>query len=264
MKIMHAFWPMAALALLLSAGAAGRGQTPAVAAPAPGARTAMPEYIEDFFLSEAVRSEDRNEMQITLAAFASRRNGSAADGSSVALDLEYGITNRLQLALELPYGIRASETSELPPRWSAMSVGVLYQFIRSDRPFALSAGATAGVPLNTQGDASFDPLLLMAKTFGVTQVHFSVEPEIGAEESSLAYNLAAVRPWPHHLYPTLEFNGRRNGGVNSFYGTPGLYRRLPHRLEVGLGVPVGMGTHSSRIGAAFNMTLEIGGDEDRD
>lgn len=238
-------------------------QTPAPAAQPSSGRTAMPEYIEDFFLSDAVRSEDRNELQITVAAIDSRRNGSAADGSSVALDLEYGITDRLQLALDLPYGLQSTDSSELPPRWSTVTTGLLYQFIRSDHPFALSAGADAGLPLNGQGDASFQPFLLMAKTFGVTQVHASVEPEIGSGESSLEYNLAAVRPWPHHLYPTFEFNGRRNAGVNSFYLTPGLYRRLPHRLEIGLGAPVGASPHSSRIGVVFNVTLEIGGDEDR-
>jgi hypothetical protein len=35
-------------------------------------------------------------------------------------------------------------------------------------------------------------------------------------------------------------------------------------LEFGLGVPAGIGQHSSPIGAVFKMTWEVGGDEDRD
>lgn len=224
----------------------------------------MPEYIEDFFLSEAVRSEDRGELQLTASAMVSRNHQSAADGSSARLDFEYGLTDRLQLQVELPYGIHSTPTSEIPVGWSSVSTGLLYQFIRSSHPFALSAGGGAQIPVNSHGETTFEPEVIMAKVFGVTQVHASVEPEIGEDDKSLAYNVAAVRPWPHHLYPTLEFNGRRNAGVNSFYITPGLYRRLPHRLEFGVGMPVGIGTHSSPIGAVFNMTWEVGGDEDKD
>jgi hypothetical protein len=71
-----------------------------------------------------------------------------------------------------------------------------------------------------------------------------------------------VRPLTHFWIPTLEFNGRRNAGVNSFYVTPGIYKHLPHRLEVGLGVPLGAAPHSNSAGAIFKMTWEIGGEKD--
>ena len=74
--------------------------------------------------------------------------------------------------------------------------------------------------------------------------------------------MAALRPIAHHLIPTLEFNGRRNSGVNSFYVTPGIYKHLPHRLEMGVGVPMGAGSHSSPIGVVIKVTWEIGGDDD--
>lgn len=62
--------------------------------------------------------------------------------------------------------------------------------------------------------------------------------------------------------PTLEFNGRRNAGVNSFYVTPGIYKHLPHRLEMGIAMPMGAGRYSSPVRAVFKMTWEIGGDKD--
>lgn len=225
---------------------------------------AIPEYIQEFFLSEAVRSQDRGELQVTAGVLVSKNHHSAADGTSAGLDFEYGLTDRLQLAVEVPYGIRSTATSETPGDWSTLDTGLLYQFIRTSHPFALSAGIGAGLPLNSQAGASFVPEVVMAKVLGVVQVHASFEPEISKDNTSLAYNVAAVRPWPHHLYPTLEFNGRRNDAINSFYITPGLYRRLPHRLEFGAGVPIGAGSHSSPIGAAFKMTWEIGGHEGQD
>jgi len=38
------------------------------------------------------------------------------------------------------------------------------------------------------------------------------------------------------------------------------YRRLRHRLEVGLGVPQGVGGAAGRIGIVGKITWEIGGD----
>ena len=240
-------------------------QTPSSlsAAHTSSAGNVMPEYIQDFFLSEAVRSQDRGELQLTAAAMVRRKNQTAADGSSVALDVEYGLTDRLQVSAELPYGIHSTPTSEIPASWSTVGTGVLYQFIRSSHPFALSAGAGVDLPVNSRGEAGFAPEVLMAKVFGVVQVHASFQPDISKDNTSLAYNVAAVAPWPHHLYPTLEFNGRRGGAVNSFYVTPGLYRRLPRRLELGVGIPVGASPRSSPIGAVFKMTWEVGGDMDQ-
>jgi hypothetical protein len=224
----------------------------------------MPNYIEDFFLSDAVRSEDKGETQVTLSAIKQHNNRSPEDGASTGLDLEYGVTNRLQIAVELPYGLQATPSSELSVRWSALSTGAVYQFIRSSDPFALSAGANIEIPLTPGTDLTFEPELLVAKEVGKTQIHASVEPEISGDETALAYNLDAVRPLPHNFYPTFEFNGRRNEGINSFYLTPGIFRRLPNRFLVGLGVPIGASARSSRIGAVLNLTWEVGGDKDDD
>jgi hypothetical protein len=222
----------------------------------------LPEYIEEFFLSEAVRSEERGELQLTVGGAAFRGRGSAMDGKSVDLDIEYGLMDRLQLGLEAPYGIQSTPTGEIPVSWSTTDVSLLYQFIRGNHPFALSGAMGVNAPLTSRGDLSYEPELLIAKAFGKLQIHTSVIPELGGDETSLEYNAAAVRPFAHHLIPTLEFNGRRNAGVNSFYVTPGIYKHLPHRLEVGIAMAIGAGRHSSPVGAVFKMTWEIGGDKD--
>lgn len=259
-------WAGAALAVMLATTtSAADAQASSVKPPSSASvNGAMPEYVEEFFLSDAVRNEDRNELQVTVDGMASKDHQSAADGSSAGLDLEYGITSRVQWALEVPFGFHSTVTSEIPATWSKLSTSILYQVIRSSHPFALTVGAGANLPLNSRGETSFGPVFLLAKTFGDVQIHANVEPELSKDDRSLEYNLAAVKPWPHRFFPTLEFNGRRNSGVNSFYLTPGLYRRLPHRLEMGAGFPVGMGAHSSPIGVVFKMTWEIGGDEDKD
>lgn len=222
----------------------------------------MPEYVEDFFLSEALRSEEQGELQLSVNGITFRGHGSAADGKSVDLDMEYGITQRLQLGMEMPYGIQSTASSELPVSWSTTNANALYQFIRSNHPFALSTGIGVNLPLTFRGNASVEPELLVAKAFGKLQIHTSFIPELNKDEESLAYNVAAVRPFEHSLRPTLEFSGRRNGDVNSFYVTPGMYKHLPHRVEIGVGVPLGTGSKSSPVGVVIKMTWEIGRNDD--
>jgi hypothetical protein len=232
--------------------------------PAPAAPpSVLPLYIEEFFLADAVRSEERGEYQVTFSGQSFRGNGSSLDGKAAGLELEYGITSRLQLGLELPYGVQSSATSELPVAWSTVSPSVQYQFIRSSRPFALSAALAADLPVNGRGEAAVEPELLVAKAFGALQIHANVTPEFSADEKSLEYNVAAVRPFAHDLFPTLEFNGRRIAGVNSRYVTPGLYRHFAHRVELGAGLPLGVGSHSATLGVVVKLTWEHGG-QDRD
>lgn len=221
----------------------------------------LPEYIEEFFLSEAVRSEERTELQLTVDSAAFRGRGDSMDGQSADLDIEYGLTDRLQLGIEAPYGIQSTPTSETPVSWSAADVSILYQFIRGNHPFALSGAMGVEAPLTRRGDLSYEPELLIAKAFGRLQIHTSFIPELG-DDTSLEYNVAADRPIPHHWIPTLEFNGRRDAGVNSFYVTPGIYKHLPHRFEAGIGMPVGAGPQSNPVGVIFKVTWEMGSDKD--
>lgn len=102
-------------ALAFSAGARAQSpdsQAPSTAAIAQG-KQPIPEYIQEFFLSEAVRNQDQGDVQITVGGD-SRRDV----GSNVALDLEYGITNRLQLSSETEYGFSATANAEIPAGWS--------------------------------------------------------------------------------------------------------------------------------------------------
>jgi hypothetical protein len=255
----------ARIALVFIAAATSAGliaQAPALPAQASSSSGPIPEYIEDFFLSEAVRSEEQTELQLTVSGAAYRGRGSSMDGQSADLDIEYGLTDRLQLGFEAPYGIEASPTSEIPLSWSSAEISLLYQFIRSNHPFAMSGAMGVNAPITSRGELSYEPELLAAKAFGTYQIHASVIPEFGGDGNSLEYNVAADHPLAHHFIPTLEINGRRNAGFNSFYVTPGIYKRLPHRFEIGAAVPAVIGRYSSPVGVVFKATWEIGGDKD--
>jgi len=246
------------LLLALGFSATARCQTSPATGAAPD-KPAMQTYVEEFFLSDAVRNEDKGELQFTFST--DSRQGL---GSNVALQVEYGVTRRLQFNLDLPYGFSASENSEVAAAWSTTGLGLQYQIIRSDSPFALSVGTAFGIPMKANANWSLEPTVLAAKTFKKFQVHASLVAEVEQWKPSFQYNVASVCPVRRRWFPTLEFNGRRLEGKNAFYLTPGLYRHFDHRLEIGIGVPAGLGGVASHVGLVGKINWELGGDsEDR-
>jgi hypothetical protein len=55
----------------------------------------------------------------------------------------------------------------------------------------------------------------------------------------------------------MEFNAQPERGA--YYLSPGLYRRLPHRVEVGVGLPIGLSSRSLGAGIAMKANWESGG-----
>ena len=221
------------------------------------AKAPMPEYIQEFFLSEAVRSQDQAELQVTFAALSRQRIGSNAD-----VQMEYGLTNRLQVSFELPYGITTTQNAEIPAQWSSTTVGLHYQIVRNNRRFALSAGMALGLPIQSMARVAYEPRILAAKTVGKLQIHASLLSDIEEWKEwkpSLEYNIACVYPTEHHWFPTVELNGRRLNANNAFYATPGLYRHFSHRVEMGIGIPLGIGGVAGSIGVIGKVNWEVGG-----
>ncbi|SRR5579871_2887322 len=217
--------------------------------------------VEEFFLADAVRSEDQGEVQITGSV-----EGLRHQGSNAGLELEYGVTDRLQFSFETPYGIQQRSLSETPEGWTTVSMGGLYQFIRSDHPFALSTAFTVEIPVNSRGELGYEPEVLLAKGVGRSQLHFDLGGEFSDDDKSWYYNAAWVRPVTRRWLTTFEVDGRRTNGANGVYLTPGIYRhwfpRFARRVEAGAGVLTGIGPAASHFGLAANLTVEVGGDDD--
>jgi hypothetical protein len=127
-------------------------------------------------------------------------------------------------------------------------------------PFALSVGIAFGIPVRFNGEVEYEPTLLVAKSFRKLQIHASFVADVEKDKPSFQYNLASVYPVQQHWFPTFEFNGRSLRGNPAFYLTPGLYRHLGHRLEVGAGIPLGVGGRAGKLGIVGKLTWEFGGD----
>jgi hypothetical protein len=220
-------------------------------------RRPLPEYVQEFFLSDAVRCQEKGELQITSGVDSRQQLG-----TSTWLKMEYGVTNRLQLGFDLPYGMTEEEKAEGHTTWSTAGLGLEYQIIRSESPFALSVGMKFDVPVKAGRKVEYEPTILVAKTFRRAQVHASFVADIEERNPAFQYNLASVYPVQRRWFPILEFNGRRLNGGNASYLTPGLYRRLKHRVELGVGAPLGFGGKAGGVGLVGKVNWEIGGDHE--
>src|SRR5262245_35449234 len=67
----------------------------------------LPEYIQEFFLSDAVRNQEHGEFQLTVGLDARH-----TIATNATLKMEYGLTERLQVGFDLPYGTSEEENSE--------------------------------------------------------------------------------------------------------------------------------------------------------
>src|SRR5437762_12371722 len=67
----------------------------------------LPEYIEEFFLSNAVRNQDKGELQVTLGVDSRR-----TIVTNSLLQMEYGLTNRSQASFESRYGKSEQDPGE--------------------------------------------------------------------------------------------------------------------------------------------------------
>lgn len=215
----------------------------------------LPEYIQEFLLSDAVRCQEKGEWQLT-AGVDSRHS----IGTSSLLKTEYGVTNRLQFDIEVPYGMTEEESSEVISGWSTATLGVEYQILRIDRPFALAVGMAFGIPVRSSGEVEYEPTILLARSFGRLQLHASFLADVEEENPSFEYNLASVYPVKSHWFPTLEFNGRSLHGNSAYYLTPGMYRNLRHRIQLGAGIPLGVGGTAGSAGIVGKLTWGFGED----
>jgi hypothetical protein len=119
---------------------------------ADGERETSRPLLEELFLSEVIYPQDRGEMQVS-TGLELERDGRRSR-FSVPLQIEYGITERLQMELSMPYEHDgATDESGI----GNVGVGVLYQLARDESDalrFALGAefafpSSSAGVGIDT-------------------------------------------------------------------------------------------------------------------
>ncbi|HTN85387.1 MAG TPA: hypothetical protein VL242_16930 [Sorangium sp.] len=258
-----------ALGVLLAASTA---TAPAAPAPRQVEATREPEQpvIEELFLGELAFPQEALELQIASAP-AWRRRGRLVR-FSIPLQLELGLTDRLQIGGELPLELVRDD------RGVAAGPGVLraealYSFL-DDRALGLtiSAGIEAGFPagsreLGAPGYA-LEPFVSVHKSFGAVHLCLSASAEVtlpvarsDATEIGPGVALAAVLP-AGDLAPTVELAVELDDATSLRFA-PGVRWHPARGLELGAALSLGREGDAPELGLLLLVTKEIQlGDDD--
>jgi hypothetical protein len=195
------------------------------------------EMLQEFFISETVYAQEKNEVQFTSKPAYWKKEGFGI--TSIPLQLEYGFTDRFQVELNLPYYFLHPKTVQNVRGTGNMEVGLLYNILKGNKPFALSLALDVGLPTANkekeidEAEAEWEPSLIIAKQVGRGQVHVSLGAEITKTESEMNYKLGTVFPFGAWR-ATLELNGTINNS-KTIYLTPGFIWKGLDDFEFGLG-----------------------------
>ena len=193
------------------------------------------------------RCQEQEELQCTLSPRFVKQSG--AKGWGLNLELECGITNRLELGFEVSHLQNALLDNNPDPEVREMGAEVFYLLMEGGEPFAMKVSAEVGAPMGSGADKSmrWEPSIVLAKTFGQNQLHLSLAEEFRGNEAEPAGHWTSV----------IEAGGRFSDELSSFYLSPGVYYSLGEGLECGIGIPIGLTPSSDKYRIVMNVTIEF-------
>jgi hypothetical protein len=219
--------------------------------------------LQRLFLGEAVYSQERFELQ-TSAGIEWTREGRQVD-FAVPVEVEFGITDHFQLAVEAPARWVRLDTGVIAGIGNA-EVSAFYNVIaRRSLGLSFSAGLGFGFPASATelGSSSFGvkPLLVGYQQLGPLHLNASVEAEIALPSGSDAAHvgleaaLGAFVPLGR-LVPTLELMAEIED-ESSLSMAPGLLWHPWDNLELGGAILIGLTKGAADAGLLLSATWEI-------
>lgn len=234
----------------------------AVAAPpAAGAQEAEPpgraaELLQEAFRAEVVYPQARRELQGTIG-FDYQRDPGFRIWETVLL-IEFGLTDRLQLAAGLPFrGERVAPAAE-DRGLGRPEIGVLFAVLPALDPVALSAEIDVGLPALSGDDAGVEwgGSLIAAVRAGPAQVHAGVGVEVEDGDAIPVGGLVGIYPLGRWRL-LLEASGFHEGETVAFL-TPGVVLQVMDDLELAVGVPIPVTRAAPGTNLVVKLTLEAG------
>lgn len=215
---------------------------------------ASPWILEEFFLAPNAHPQDRHEVQATWDLDHGREEDVT---TTTTVEVEYGITDRLQLEGEIPWQRLHAPGEAAKSAWGEPEVGFMYAIARGPRRL-LSAGMDVELP-DDEADgvdrqAAVTPYVIAGRQVGRGEVQAAFAYDV-RRAHDLAYDLAAVTA-RGHWRATLEMNGRREDGASSLRLTPGVMWKGLRAYEVGIAVPFGL-HDAPRAGVVVKIDAEF-------
>jgi hypothetical protein len=179
---------------------------------------------------------------------------------TIATELSYGFTDRLQMRVEVPYEFVHSNNGFGDVETSVRDAIVDYR----NHPFGLDAGLGVVTPTGNrhrdlgEGRWAAAPFFTATQWFGPVhaQLNFAWQRAVDHAGNDFEYNVALVYPI-RQWFVVVEANGETEGGHTKDYVTPELVWKVTEHFELRLAVPVGVTHAAGDYGVIGGCTVEF-------
>jgi hypothetical protein len=224
---------------------------------------ALPQQVHEFFLTEAVFSNERGEYQPYIAADY-RRHSADLWHTRLNVGLEYGVTDRLQVAVSIPWVAVHDADDGGGSGAGDLSAEIFYNVIPTTASIALSVAAGLVLPTGDanrgfgEDEEELELTMIMAGRAASVQWQFNLGGEWTEEQGELVYGLAMLpMQWQWTIVPTFELSGAGTDEDRELYATPGLHWRPAENAGLGFGLPVGLNSGAQRLRVMMYYTVEF-------
>jgi hypothetical protein len=220
--------------------------------------------VEELFLGTIVYPQEKNEVQLTFGYF----DDVDADGNSAQLfELEYGITDRFQIGLEVP--IESVEDEEPFDGVRQLGLELYYNFYNNRcRGRAYGMGLEIGFPVDSAGgeprEFAYEPFFVAYQEYRAFALNMSaaleVEDPVDSDEAAetageIAFGLIGRR---RPIVPLLELQVEIASEETPVLLAPGLYgSSLLRPFDVAVSFPIGLNDDAPDFGVFFLAVLEF-------
>ena len=221
-----------------------------LAPPARGAER-MPGLPEELAITRSIDVQDEDEFQTSLSARHLRLPHERS--TTVRAEVEYGVTDRVQAIVGLPYGVRDPAGQPSVNGLEDLELGFRYALLDfRTRPLALDVGLTLGLPTGSwrktlgAGDVSLEPNFTLSRWLGRVngQLSFAWRRSGiggGAEADDLEYGVALLYPW-REWFLTFEGAGETKESETAYYAVPELVYGFESPVDAVLAMTDGLDT----------------------
>lgn len=201
--------------------------------------------LEELPLGDHPVPQEAGEWQVGVSAL--YLSGSEDRTTDLALEIEYGLTDRLQIETEIPYEWQGEEAEGFP----GVELGLQGAILETDRliaSLALQAELTGEEP-------AWEAAWLVGLNLDPVTLFLGLGYEFGEEEEVMV-DVALACPCPVGT-AILEVSGELGEEEDEVYLTPGLARKWAENGEWLVGIPVGLTNDSADWGVVARLTFEF-------
>jgi hypothetical protein len=236
----------------------------------------------ELVFADSIVPQDRHEMMLTTGGWYSRQRGDIHD-ALLTQKVEWGISDKLQISTFVQVVRSSNQMGSTATGMGDFEVGARYTWSTVGSPFthiavAFDAGFPTGSPSKGLGEAAYavSPSLLLSHEFSNGKYQAFTTNGL---ELVVAHRSVGASDVPHHsvfsnsgisthvgrgwaIGELSVSSNRWSGGSDTQVAlTPSYVWRLAGRVELLLGLPIGLTSSTDHIGGVVKFTFELGGGE---